>query len=161
MSDDLPNSAVLAKIALKGPDGNTETVWAEPMGSNRYRLMNVPFIAFGLSIGDVVTAKGHRGPPIFEAVVKRGGHSTYRIARQDGVSDDQLALLLRELRDLGCGVERFTPRTYGVDVPPKSDIYATYRWLEEGMARGTWWFDEVHVGHALDVRPASGDIGEH
>jgi uncharacterized protein DUF4265 len=34
----------------------TETVWAEKLGRNRYRLRNTPFYAFGVSAEDVVFA---------------------------------------------------------------------------------------------------------
>jgi hypothetical protein len=33
--------------------------------------------------------------------------------------------------------------------PATTDIYEVYGLLNEGMAEGTWWFDEMHVGHAL------------
>lgn len=147
MPDELSDSPVLSKLALTLPDGSVETLWAEPMGSGRYRLMNLPFVAFGLSLGDIVAAKWRRGPPVFDRVIERSGHSTYRIALQDGVSAEQFDEAWRGLREIGCGIERFTARAFGIDVPPTTDIDATYRLLEDGMASGIWWFDEVHVGH--------------
>jgi hypothetical protein len=35
----------------------------------------------------------------------------------------------------------------GVDVPPAVDIGRAYALISGGMATGSWWFDEVHVGH--------------
>jgi Domain of unknown function (DUF4265) len=152
MSDELRNSAVLTKVAIKLPDGRLETLWAEPLGPNRYRLMNLPFVALGFSWGDIVTAKGRRGSPIVKGVVKRSGHSTYRITLQDGVQPEAFEGTWRGLREIGCTFERFTSRTVGVDVPPTTDIQAAYQLPEDGMASGTWWFDEVHVGHPLGGR---------
>jgi hypothetical protein len=34
-------------------------------------------------------------------------------------------------------------------VPPSVDLYAVYEILQSGLDEGTWWFDEMHVGHKL------------
>ena len=60
----------------------TETVWAEKVGGNRYRLRNTPFYAFGVSAEDVVFAEpDDEARLVFSSVSLRGGHSTYRIIR--------------------------------------------------------------------------------
>jgi hypothetical protein len=43
------------KVGLTDNEGKmTETVWAVTVGPNRFRLDNVPWFAYGISLGDVV-----------------------------------------------------------------------------------------------------------
>jgi hypothetical protein len=130
-------------------DGNAETLWAFVLGRDRYQLDNIPFLAFDLSLNDVVSAPVADDIPTFERVLERSGHSTYRLALQDGVDPATFPELVGALKDLGCRLERFTPRMIGVDVPPSVDIHAAYEVISSGMTAGNWHFDEVNVEHSL------------
>jgi hypothetical protein len=135
------------KVATPVDGGATETLWAIDEGKGRYRLDNLPYLAFGLSLGDVVSVKRDHGQLVIDQVLARSGHSTYRLALQDALDPDAFVGLCAPLTALGCGLERFTPRMMGVDVPPAVDIGRAYALISGGMATGSWWFDEVHVGH--------------
>lgn len=130
---------------------STESLWAERIGPNRFRLRNVPFHAYGLSHEDVVVTTETAEAPVVSAVVERGGHSTYRLFLEEGVDVDSEAF--REhwepIESLGCTYERATPRLLAVDVPREADIYEVYRLLEQGTAAGVWDFEEGHCGHRL------------
>lgn len=139
----------LVKVVVPTEDGGTESLWAAPQGSGRYRLDNLLFVAFGLSLGDIVLAKQVGGELLLDRVVERSGHSTYRLALQDAVEPDDFPQLCEPLTALGCGLERFTRRMMGVDVPPTVDLDRVYAIIAAGMDAGTWWFDEVHVGHGV------------
>ncbi len=65
----------------------TETVWAEPLGPQRYRLRNVPFYAFGVSVEDEVITDDGALPVVLRAA-NRGGHSTYRVVKNMSRADD-------------------------------------------------------------------------
>lgn len=138
-----------AKIVVTTPEGEVETLWATDEGRDRYRVDNIPLLAFGLSFGDIVRAPVTDGRPTFAEVVEPSGHSTYRLALRDGVDPERFSELTRPLRELGCGFERFTQRMLGVDIPPAVDIYAAYELIDRGMANGTWDFDEANVEHPL------------
>ncbi|HET9182933.1 MAG TPA: DUF4265 domain-containing protein [Candidatus Angelobacter sp.] len=60
----------------------TETVWANPVGQGRFRILSNPFFSFGVSADDVVTAEEADGILKFQQVVARGGHSSYRVYLQ-------------------------------------------------------------------------------
>ena len=52
----------LVKITIPLPENNlagadTESLWAEPVGGNAFKIKNVPFYAKGLSCEDVVEAE--------------------------------------------------------------------------------------------------------
>jgi Domain of unknown function (DUF4265) len=137
------------KVRLRAADGGSETLWAIAEGEDRYRLDNIPYVAFGLSWNDIVLAPQVDGLPTFSRIVAQSGHSTYRLALRDDVPADEFPDLVAGLKDLGCTFERFSPRMMGVDVPPSVDIYAVYELIERGMSDRHWEFDEVNVEHPL------------
>jgi hypothetical protein len=142
----------LVKVVFDVPekDGSvykTESLWAEPVGSDRYRLRNVPFLAFGFSEQDIVTARENEGRLAVSGVAARGGHSTYRLVLPEDTTEDQFLKDWVPLRELGCTYERATRRFIAIDVPPHSDIYAVYHALEHGERCQSWEFEEGHCGH--------------
>jgi hypothetical protein len=153
-----PGTHGLVKVVFQLEPGawhgyGTETVWAEKLGGNRYRLRNTPFYAFGVSAEDVVFAEpGDEGKPVFVGVSLRGGHSTYRIIRSEQSDSETFASSWEPLAKLGCSYEEGPGRLLAVDVPSKADIYRVYALLEHGENAGSWHFEEGHCGHALRDR---------
>jgi hypothetical protein len=115
----------------------------------RFRLRNVPFYAFGVSVEDVVFAKPSEGIFEFESVSIRGGHSTYRIIAKETARPDALRQKWQQLERLGCTYEQGAGRLMAVDVPPRAEIYEVYSVLEEGEREGIWDFEEGHCGHPV------------
>ena len=128
----------------------TETMWAEPLGHDRYRLENIPFYVYGISYGDTVVAKMTGGLLFFQNVSQNGGHSTYRIFLAQGITDNEFAKHWNALESLGCTYERATERLLAVDVPPEADIYKAYEALGQGLTAQAWDFEEGHCGHQLN-----------
>lgn len=148
-----PTNAGFSKIAFALPpdEGEWEHLWAAPLDEKLvYRVDSIPLHVFGLASDDVVRARSENGHLTFDSVLRRGGHSTYRIAPVPTASHQRLHDLLGRLQRLGCEMERSASgRLIAIDVPPTTDIYAVYAVLQEGLDDGTWWFDEMHVGHKL------------
>jgi hypothetical protein len=139
-------------IEKDGSVHKTESIWAEPVGDDRYRLRNVPYLVFGFSEQDVVTAREVEGRLVVSGIAVRGGHSTYRLVLPEDTTEDKFLSDWIPLGNLGCTYERATRRFVAVDVPPHSDIYAVYRALEDGEEVKAWEFEEGHCGH-LAPRP--------
>ena len=140
-----------AGLHLRDTGVGTESVWAEPLGDDRYRIRNSPFYAYGFSFLDVVHA--HLGsdeasfPIVTEAIV-RSGHSTYRLALRAAVHhNEQFQRAWAPLQAAGCTFEASGDRLLAVDVPPGADIFTVYRLLEEGENAGVWDFQEAHCAH--------------
>lgn len=128
-------------------DFATETLWAEYLGHNRYRVRNSPFFAFGISNEDIILCTESQGHPKFQRVLIRGNHSTYRIRLNDvSIGDGIFQEHWMPLEAIGCSFEEGP--VLSVDVPPETDINATYALLEAGERAGVWEFDEGHCGHA-------------
>jgi hypothetical protein len=142
----------LVKVVFDVPekDGSvlkTESLWAEPVGEDRYRLRSVPFLVFGFSEQDVITAKDDNGKLVVTGVAARGGHSTYRLVLPEDTNEEKFLQDWVRLKELGCTYERATRRFVAIDVPPHADIYAVYEALEEGERASAWEFEEGRCGH--------------
>jgi hypothetical protein len=142
----------LVKVVFDVPEKDglvykTESLWAEPVGNDQYRLRNVPFLAFGFSEQDIVTARENEGRLAVSGVAARGGHSTYRLVLPEDTTEEQFLKAWVPLRELGCTYERANRRSVAIDVPPGSDIYEVYHALENGESNQSWEFEEGHCGH--------------
>jgi hypothetical protein len=143
---------VKIKIPLPENDpsgGEAEWVWADRVGESTFVVRNVPTFVFGLSYGDTVRAKSEDGVLVFDAVVQRGGHSTYRVYAKSSRKSPELAAVLQILERMHCDIEPATDKIVALDVLPEADIYEVYRVLEEAERAGIVQFEEGHCGHPL------------
>lgn len=123
-----------------------DMVWAEPLGSGRYRLESCPFFAGGLSRNDVIQADvpPGQGPPVLAEVVEKGGHRTLRLSLAAAVelASPQVQQILERLSELGCGHELLRPRLAAVDLPPEAELPAVAELLQraaqDGVLRWEW-----------------------
>src|SRR4051794_33172617 len=87
--------APTAKVTLRSPEGDVETLWATNVGDNRYRLDNTPWYAYGVSWKDIVEARpDDDGQLQFQRVVVKSGHRTVRIRAEVPFSDEWLSRLV-------------------------------------------------------------------
>lgn len=125
---------------------SVETLWAQTLGGDRYKLRNIPFYTYGVSCDDIVSAKLTDGLLMANAIVERGGHSTYRLLITP-MLEEQFLRRWPALEALGCGYEGATSRYIAVDVPPSADISAVEQELLRGESEGVWNFEEGHCNH--------------
>jgi hypothetical protein len=101
-------------------------LWAESLGSGRYRVESCPFFAYGISREDVVRAIDGVGKeaPQLDEVVEKGGHRTLRVALDPRVelSEPAVQSLLEQLLELGCTHEALRPKLVAIDLPPEVDV---------------------------------------
>jgi len=145
------------KVLLRDDRGNTETLWAEHLGQDRYRLDNTPWYAYGISCGDVVEAR----PSVLDGsleclrVVEKSGSRTVRLVLKppaDKASQSQA--VLDRLRDLGCAYEGANPAFVAIDIPPQVDLEVIRRFL---ISTGQQW---EHADPSYeDLFPESHDGG--
>lgn len=103
------------------PPCAVESVWAEKVGEDRFKIDNIPFYIRDLSIGDVVYApKTSDGYPLFQKLLKRSENSTVRVLLLD---ESYRWLLLETINKYGCEYEVGSPNILvAVNVPPTADI---------------------------------------
>jgi hypothetical protein len=123
---------------------STESVWAERVGPDEFRILNSPFFVFGVSAEDIVKVKRDNGGYKFDQVARKGGHSTYRVFLQGGRSLDGEDFRSRwtPIQALGATFENASDRLLSVDVAPGVDIVKVYDLLKQGEADGVWAFEE-------------------
>jgi hypothetical protein len=140
------------RIAFIDDSDQVETLWVARAGQDLYRLENIPFFAYGVSMGDVVLARwrqedldeldegeapGAYGFPYFERVVQRGGNRTLRLAFEDSaVSDEPAREALARLTAMGCDYELFPPRLAAINVPPAVSLDGVMAYL---VSTGRTW----------------------
>lgn len=144
---------VKIKILLPANDasgGQAEWVWADYLGHDTFVVRNVPIFVYGLSYGDMVRAQPEDNVLVFQGVVQRGGHSTYRAYAKSDRRSPEVINVLQTLEKMHCDIEPATDKIVGIDVLPEADIYEVYRVLEEAERAGVLEFEEGHCGHPLN-----------
>ncbi|SEP10852.1 protein of unknown function [Luteibacter sp. UNC138MFCol5.1] len=112
-----------------------------------FELENSPFYVYGVSYRDVVEAEVDTGVLTFIRVVRRGGHSTYRLLVTGDGQASAFAKRWPRLEALGCTYEEGGVdgrHLYAVDVPSDTAVHAVYALLEEGENDNAWTFEEAH-----------------
>ena len=127
-----------------GPED--EWLWAEPLGSGRFRLESTPFFAYGLSHGDVVRAE--EGPELarLTAVERKSGHRTLRLAIDPSWNVDrpEIQQVLEDLLAMGCTYEAMPPQIVALDLSPEVDVGVVIARLQVQLRDGVllWeWAD--------------------
>jgi len=153
MAEDLETGEGLVRIRIRlegavGSGPSEDAVWAEPLGSERYRVESCPFFAYGISRDDVVRAAEApgEGGPVLDDVLEKGGHRTLRLSLGSSVElrSAPVQRVLERLIDLGCTHELLRPRLVAIDLPPEVDLEVATELLQEAARAGalSWeWAD--------------------
>jgi hypothetical protein len=115
------------KIALHGPDGKVETLWANAADEpGLYVLDNVPWFAYHVSLGDTVEAR-----PVADGylemvrVVRKSGNRTIWVILEIAAScawTERSRALVAGIRARGCGFEGMNRQLVALTVPPAVDL---------------------------------------
>ena len=127
-----------------------ETLWAERAEANLYRIDNVPFFVYGIAYRDLVEVMPKAPEETvfwFHRVVRRSGHSTYRIMLRDSQNKTIFNVWWAKLGDIGCTYESADGRLLAIDMPPHVDARAAYTILQDGCEQDIWDFEE---GYCFD-----------
>jgi hypothetical protein len=141
-----PDKENLAKIVVRLPSdapGESESLWAESLGNDLYRLRNSPWFAFGLHFHDVVRAvpDGPGELPRVREVVRRSGHKTLRVLFDGAVDEPDRKVMLEELHRWRCFHENADETLYALDVQPEGDNDAVFDQLTEWEEDGKLQFE--------------------
>lgn len=144
------NSTGMVRVGFWDEDTQSvETLWATPLGQERYRLENSPFFAYRVSWLDVVEARPDAGGRLeFLRVVEKSGHQTVRVILED-VESPKATPFLDGVKQRGCSFEGFQPKLLSIDVPPGVRLEEITRYFIE---QGVQWehadptYDDLHPG---------------
>jgi hypothetical protein len=144
------------RLTLEPPAEHGETgesVWAEPLGDERFRIEGMPMLAHGYGYGDVVAADRRDGLLCVREVLERSGHSTYHLQVSAALLTEFHQMYWKPFERIGCTFEgRMCPAEgseqnrflVAVDVPPELDHEQVHGLLEKGRQRGIWTYEVAH-----------------
>lgn len=114
-----------------------ESLWATPLGSDRYRIENVPFYAYDLNYGDVVeaVASSPELKPSVLRVLERSGHQTLRVFFEEAAAEHS-ASYLAQLKPYGAEYERSTARHVALDLDADAPVMKVREILDGWRAAG-------------------------
>ncbi len=128
-----------------------ESMWAEDLGNDLYRLRNSPFYLYGYSFNDIVYAKFD--PSIEKRVIQNthelGGHSTYRIMITENTQTTRFEELLELLDQEHAYFEGVDDKYFAIDVEPQANIQKVLKLLNLGVTEKIWEFEEANLEHDL------------
>jgi hypothetical protein len=114
-----------------------ETLWALPLGGDRFEIRNIPWLRDDLHAGDVVRCKtGSAGFPEIVELVEASGHETLHLIftehADDKLREEVLALVERTVGY----TERASEDGWAVDVNPGTDLPSLLEYLGRLQAEG-------------------------
>jgi hypothetical protein len=141
----------LARDAEGWPAVESEGLWCEPLGDDRYRVDNTPWFVRNLAADDVVRAlAGEDGVLWATEKIQWSGRLTVRIIPLDNgpLRGDRQAVLdtFSPLDVTGEGVEQYG--MVALDVPPDADLRSIKDALRAGESDGRWEFEEGCISDA-------------
>ena len=109
------------KIRIPLSTNSGETLWAEQVGENLFRLLNIPFFAVGYAEGDIVRCEQNQDWLQVIGLEKDSGNGTLRLIFSQEESKD-VQPILDELESVGCTYEKASSKLVAVTVPPNLKI---------------------------------------
>lgn len=142
-------------------DENVETLWAEHVGADHYRIDNSPFWAYGVSWRDIVEAQPDPdGMLRFQRVIEKSGHRTLRlILKLPADKSEESQSILDGLNAIGATYEGMNPGYLSIDLAPHVPLEPVVEYL---VSSGQQWEyadppydvlfpDEAGIDRAPDV----------
>jgi hypothetical protein len=154
------NEEGLVKIHLDLPNHwgiGGESLWAEPLGNDLYKIENVPFYAYGLNFQDIVRATPDSEDfiPEIRELVTPSGHRTFRVFFNKHIDRNQQESVLDSMESLGISYERANNIYVALDMKPRGDYQAVFDQLDEYLEQGILGFEtcEARIEGSFDDSP--------
>jgi preprotein translocase subunit Sec63 len=145
-----PTAKVLFRITSEDGSVEVETLWAYDLGSGHYRIDNLPFYAYCVSLHDVVLAPFSEDEkfPTFEKVLSKSGNRTIRVIfNQPPEPGNESERLLNDLVSIGSGFEGANKRYIAINIPssvPLEDVVKILRTSEVDWEHADPTYDQIY-----------------
>jgi hypothetical protein len=134
---------------------STETVWAKKVSDNQYEIRNIPFDAYGVSWGDIVSVKSAPdGLLMYDKILEHRGHSTFRFKVFEDKGSVYTTALIKKINNLGCGTETsgVIDNFAAIDVPPEVRPETVGDLLAEEARQEKLDFEEASIPNTYKSR---------
>jgi len=103
---------------------DSETLWAEPLGGNRYRIWNLPVFAYNLDMRAVVECRDDPdgGYPIVTRIVEPGDCFVVRLYFAASAKETDIQAVLDVLRTRRALFEKYNQRLWVVGLRTRADL---------------------------------------
>lgn len=132
LNNDNPNEGLVkVRVRLVGSASESgfesETLWAEPLGANRYHIWNLPVFVYNLEMRAIVECEPDPdgGLPIVTRVIEPGDCFTIRIYFTRAASDEQIQLILDLVSERRALLEKHSRELWAVGFRTPQD----YEWV--------------------------------
>lgn len=130
------NEEGLEKIHIDLPNHwaiGGESLWAEPLGNDLYKIENVPFYAYGLNFHDIVraTADSDELKPEIRELIETSGHRTFRLFFKKHIHKERQTEIIETFKELHVSCERANDIYIALDMKPAGNYQAVFDKLEE------------------------------
>jgi hypothetical protein len=119
--EDISMQRAKIKILPIETSASGETLWAEQVDENTFRLCNIPFAAKGYAENDIVLCQQKDGFNEVVSIKEDSGNGTIRLLFSNSHSNEAQAIL-EELKSVGCSYEFASSTLVGVTIPPRLKI---------------------------------------
>ncbi len=134
------------------PPVSGERVWAEPLGSDSYRIENTPWFVRNIAADDIVRAvpSNDTSWPVYVKKIRWGGNYAIRIIpfRTGRLAGSLQAVLELCAAHGAYGEGAGTYPIVALTIPPEADITRLRALLKQGQAEGWWDYEEGCVDNA-------------
>lgn len=132
----------------QGIYSQTEKMWVNDLGNEKYRVDNTPFDILDVSYKDVVLGKTFGDTLFFIEILERGGHSTIQIEVVDTAYRTTFLDYGDKLMDMGCEFEinnMGETKVLAMDIPPQAPLSQILPLLEHGQSQGIFTYEKAHI----------------
>jgi len=125
------------------PPDDSETLWVENLGDNKYRIDNIPFYVRGLSPDDVVAGKINNNILMFDRYVEKSNISVFRIVFFDRSKMD---IVLSTAVKMGCRWEgSHLKNLYSIEIPRSVDLNEVRNLLNAEASNDVLDYEEASI----------------
>lgn len=122
------------------PPFSIEGLWCKKTENGTYIVDNVPFYAYGISLGDEICATKEDGEYHFQSIVNPSGNSTLRVH----FNDERMPIVKSKFLDMGCELEVSNlPSFISINVPSGVSLKA----VEDTLNNMENEYDELGYEH--------------
>ena len=148
------------KIRMSDDTGeHVETLWAITVGPGRFRIDNIPWFAYRVSLGDIVEGAEY-APGMYDLtrVIEPSGNRAIRLILGDGRGSDtdEGKRILDRLKALGCDYEGATHQFIGITIPPEVELQRVADYLV--TTNLDWEYANPKYDDLFGSGASSGDI---
>ena len=125
-------------IQFSDHEGRTETLPAAPLGEARYQMVHSPSFAYGISRGDIFTARETEDACfVMSEVIEKSGNRTVRVLlTRLELDSPEIVAILDKSSALGCDWENILLQMITINVPAEVEMRLLTELLIE---KGVWW----------------------